>query len=244
MTKPTTPQAAIQASSMQASLERRIEQRRGRGVEAHEGDGQDDPEGAAEQADEPQHGTRTLPEAGGRRPVTQRYRWPRAPARVTAAASRTRLTSRPSAAACLALRPGSSGTRARRKPSRAASRSRRSRPGTGRTSPSSDTSPQASSVAGDGAVALGGRDRQSQWQVQGRLADGDAAGETGVDIAAADIHPAAPGQHGDEQHEAVDVETGDRAPGRSEAGRRHQRLHLDQQRATALEDGRHRHAWR
>ena len=115
--------------------------RRGR-VEAHEGDGEDDPQSAPDQAHEPQHGTGTLPEprltdrlasgTGGRlkgliERLAEGAHGDQLEARRSGLSIR-RVRGPPLGALSVAR---SAGTRARRKPSRAASRSRRSRPGTG-----------------------------------------------------------------------------------------------------------------
>ena len=126
-----------------------------------------------------------------------------------------------------------------RKPSRAASRSRRSRPRTGRSSPSSETSPQATGPGRTGRSRCEDDEREGERQVERRLLDARAAGEAGVEVVGRQVRAAAAGEHRDEQRQAVGVHARHRPPGHADAaGRRDERLDLDQQRTGALQDRR------
>ena len=128
------------------------------------------------------------------------------------------------------------GTIARANPSRAASRRRRSRPPTARSSPSRPTSPMAT-VAG----SIGrSRSDEASARASGRSRPGSAtrqpAGEVGVDVVRAEADPGAPAEDGDQQAEPVRVDA--RRPcgaGVPYAGGRDQRLDLDEQRPAAFE---------
>ena len=120
-------------------------------------------------------------------------------------------------------------------PSRAASRSRRSRPPTGRSSPSSPTSPIATVPSTSGPVAEGRGERERQRQVEPGLADGQAAGEVRVHVVAGQADPGPPAEHGDQQRQPVGVDARGGPARRRRAARRDERLDLDQQRPRALE---------
>ena len=137
------------------------------------------------------------------------------------------------------VRPARRGTIARAKPSRAASRSRRARPPIGRSSPVRPISPHNTVPATIGRSRKRRCERHRQRQVDRRLLDGQAADDAGVDVVAGEVEPGATAEHGDEQVQALGVESGNRPPRRAVDLRRDERLDLDQQRPAALERGRH-----
>ena len=124
-----------------------------------------------------------------------------------------------------------------RKPSRAASRRRRSRPWTGRSAPSSDTSPQATVPGASGtsravdasASATASRARVRRWW---RPRPGSRTGP------ARDVQATTSSQHGHQQRQPV-RRAPPRAPAEASRCRRcHERLDLDQDRPGAFHGGR------
>ena len=110
------------------------------------------------------------------------------------AARRSGDRARPAAAA---------GTIARPNPSRAASRSRRSRPTTDRSSPSRPTSPIATVPGATGRSRSDEASARASGRSSAGLGDRQAAGEVGIDVVAAEADPGSPAEHGDQQAEPV-----------------------------------------
>ena len=159
----------------------------------------------------------------------------RAPPRPRRAAIPRVTTVNPSTTVAPAWPTPRAGTMARSNPSRAASRSRRSRPGTGRSSPSSPTSPIATVPLRTGRSRSDDAEGQRDRQVQGGLLDGQAAGEVDVDVVAAQPDPGPPAEHRDEQRHPVRVDAAGRPPRRPDRTRGDERLDLDEDRPAAFE---------
>ena len=173
--------------------------------------------------------------ASSRSPVGPAGR--RAPRRASPRARRG--GSRPARRRCPATSGGApprpAGTIARSNPSRAASRSRRSSPATGRSSPSRPTSPTATVRGVDRAVAQRGGEGQRDGEIEAGLGDAQAAGEIRVDVVAAEADAGAPAEHREQQREPRRVDARGAPRRRRVAGRRDQRLDLDEQRPAALD---------
>ena len=124
------------------------------------------------------------------------------------------------------------------KPSRAASRRRRSRPPIGRSSPVRPISPHSTVPGRDRPVAQRRGEREGERQVDRRLLDGQAADDAGVDVVAGQVEPGPAAEHGDAAGSGVACRVRHRPPRRAVDLRRDERLDLDQQRPAALEGGR------
>ena len=83
------------------------------------------------------------------------------------------------------------------------------------------------------------RDRQRDREVRPRLVDPDAARDVHEDVGRADAHAGVTAEHGEHEREAVAIDSSAGAARGNELGRRHERLHLDQQRPRALHRGEH-----
>ena len=92
---------------------------------------------------------------------------------------------------------------ARAKPRRAASRSRRSRPWIGRSSPVRPISPHRTVPGRDRPVAQRRREGERQRQVERGLLDGQATDDAGVDVVAGQVDARMPAQHSDQQRQAL-----------------------------------------
>ena len=89
--------------------------------------------------------------------------------------------------------------------------------------------------------AATGRSRREEARARasGRSRPGSAtaqaAGQVGVDVVRAEADPGPPAEDGDEEAQPVGVEAARPPGGRAVAGRRHQRLDLDEERTAALQ---------
>ena len=106
------------------------------------------------------------------------------------------------------------GTRARRKPTRAASASRRGAWGTWRISPPRPTSPKATTSAGRARPASGRGQGQGQGQVGGGLGHPDAAHGRGEDVGAGQGDAGTLLENGQQQRQPPAVDPLGRTPGR------------------------------
>ena len=127
-------------------------------------------------------------------------------------------------------------------PNLIASAWRRSGCATDRSSPLRPSSPKQAigplAVAGHDA-ALGARHRERDREVGARLVDPHAAGDVDEHVGAPGPDARVAAEHGEHEREPVAVDpVGDPAR-RHELGRRHERLHLDEQRPRALHGGEH-----
>ena len=122
---------------------------------------------------------------------------------------------------------GRPGTIARSNPSRAASRRRRSRPDTGRSSPSRPTSPTATVRGSIGRSRSDDASASATARSRPGSATREAAGEIRVDVVAPEADAGAPAEDGEQQRQSGRVDARRAAGRRRVAGRRDERLDLD-----------------
>ena len=172
----------------------------------------------------------------GRSGACRRARRPRPiAARIASRSDATSMTSRPGT---LGAVPRAGGAR-----SRARTRGARPRGAAARSRPRAQLAEEAHLADRDGArrdrpVAEGAGQGDRERQVQPGLRDLEAAGEVRVDVLGPEGDPGAPAEDGDEQGEPVGVQAGCTAGRRPVAGRRDERLDLDEQRPRPLHRGR------
>ena len=133
------------------------------------------------------------------------------------------------------------GTIARVNPSRAASARRREAWATWRNSPAKPISPNEMTIGGKRMVDQCADDGQAHRQIAARLGQPHAADGGREHLVLTHRHPGSSLEHGQQQRQPAGIEALSAAPWRhTGVDLVGQRLHLDQQRAVALERGRDR----